>query len=61
MNKEKLIRYEIYLLHLTNKMTSLTPKKHQKHPETYKQFLSREISDVNKKIAALKLEGVDKK
>jgi hypothetical protein len=60
MTKEKLVSLNRYLDDLTNKLNSLVPAKHAKHPDTYKQFLSREIEAVKAKLERAKLEGTTK-
>lgn len=60
MNKEKLISLNKYLQELANRLASPVTKKHDRHPETYKQFLKNEISSVQKKLDDAKLESGDK-
>ena len=57
--KEKLDRLGRYLDHLNNRITGPVPEKHLKHPETYKQFLAREITMVRNQIEHIKLENFD--
>lgn len=58
VSKEKLISLNKYLSSLKDKLSSPTPEKHKDHPETYKQFLEREIRAVGLKLEAAKIDGV---
>ena len=53
MSKEKLNSLNKYSQDLKNKLTSITPEKHKDHPDTYKNFLERELSQTSKKIEEL--------
>ncbi len=54
MSKEKLKGLQKYSEDLKNKLGFPTPAKHQNSPETYRQFLNRELDSVSKKIEYLK-------
>lgn len=60
MTKEKVASLAKYLQDLSNKLTAETPKKHEGHPETYRQHLVREIDTVRKKLEDAKLAGSGK-
>lgn len=54
MTKEKLVSLKRYLDHLTNRLSSPTPEKHQSHPQTYKAFLENEIRLVSSQLEKAK-------
>lgn len=58
MTKEKKASLTKYVQELTNKLETAVPSKHKGHPESYKQFLQREITIVKAQLEAAKLEGV---
>lgn len=55
MSKEKLKSLSKYSEELKNKKSASTPEKHKGHPESYLRYLDRELEQVNKKIASLKV------
>ncbi len=57
MTKDKKISLQKYVLDLTNKLSAPTPAKHKDHPETYKNFLRREISIVSKQLEEERMGG----
>lgn len=62
MNKETLGKLQKYAEHLKSRQESALPEKHKHRPDTYKQFLERELKVVNAKIDQIKTFGVtDKK
>lgn len=61
MKKEKVVSLTKYLDRLNDKLTSPVTKKHTHHPDSFKQFLKREIDMVKAKLEVARLEGVDKK
>ncbi len=60
MRKEKLVSLTKYLDKLNNSLSSPTPAKHVGHPETYKQYLLREIAVIKAQLDAARLEGTGK-
>lgn len=60
MNKEKMIKLTKYLNSLEDRLSSPVTSKWEHSPDTYRQFLKREISDLKKQLDAAKLEGVKK-
>ena len=60
MTKEKMISLQSYLDQMTNKLTSVLPKKHLHREPQYRAFLRNEIRMVKSKIEAARLEGVVK-
>ncbi len=58
MSKEKIVSLNKYLGGLKERLISPTPVKHLGNPDTYRQFLEREIRAVQLKLDAAKLEGV---
>lgn len=61
MRKEKAVSLEKYLSSAVAKLASAVPKKHEGHPETYKNFLKKEIFAVQKQLEEHKLEAGGKK
>ena len=53
-NKEKAISLAKYVDNLKGKLTSPTPAKHVGHPESYRNFLTREIAAATAQIEAFK-------
>lgn len=58
MTKEKLASLNKYAQDLKNKLSSPVPAKHKNRPQSYKNFLTHELSLVNSKLEAAKLEAV---
>lgn len=58
---DKLAKLNKYVADLKSKLADPTPAKHASHPQTYKQFLTREIEMHQKKIDDLKLSEPAKK
>ena len=58
MNKEKLISLLKYMGRLEDKLNSPVTLKHAHRPDTYKEFLKREIAMVKAKVDAAVLEGM---
>ena len=54
MSKEKIASLTKYADGIRNRIASPTPEKHKENPQTYKQFLDRELDMVNKNIETLK-------
>lgn len=50
MTKDKRVSLEKYVKGLVQKLADPTPSKHKGHPETYKNFLKREIAIVIKQL-----------
>ncbi len=57
MNKDKKESLVKYQTQLANKLTDKVPSKHEGHPETYKEYLKRELQSVTDQLEAAKLEG----
>ncbi len=55
MNQDKYKKLAVYATSLKNRLSDPTPKKHVGHPETYSQFLNRELDAVSKQLADAKL------
>lgn len=51
--KEKIVKLNKYIQDLKYRLADPTPAKHKGHPESYKQFLVREISIAQAKIDTL--------
>lgn len=58
MTKEKMARQLKYLNLLMNRLSSPTPEKHKDHPESFKQFLNREIATVKAGLDRAKLQDL---
>lgn len=56
MTKEKILSLTQYKLKLLDMINSSVPSKHLKHPTSYKQFLTRELETINKKLELAKLQ-----
>ena len=56
MTKDKIGKLTIYLVGLQARLLDPVPKKHENHPETYKNFLEREIRVVSKQLEEARLE-----
>lgn len=55
MSKEKLKSLAKYKMDIQNRLSSDTPEKHKTHPKEFKQYLERELADVNAKIEKITL------
>lgn len=55
-----MIKLTKYLNSLEDRLSSPVTSKWEHSPDTYRQFLKREISDLKKQLDAAKLEGVKK-
>lgn len=56
MTKEKKISLKKYMDDMSGKLSGPTPEKHKDRPETYKNFLKREIAMVKSQLDAEALE-----
>lgn len=61
MNKEKLGRLVKYAEDLKAKLSSPLPEKHKHSPDTYKQFLTRELEAVTNQLERARLSMDNKK
>ncbi len=50
MTKEKMVSLVAYIADCKSKLSSAVPVKHKDHPESYKNFLKKEIEDTTKKV-----------
>lgn len=60
MTRQKLVNLNKYLIDLKNRLEAPTPSKHEGHPESYKQYLKREIQTVESTLEQAKLEAMSK-
>lgn len=60
MNKEKIERLTVYLNKMKSRLTDPIPVKHKRHPDTYLNFLNREIKVVVAQLEEARLEGIQK-
>lgn len=57
LSKEKIVSLTKHLVATQDKLSAQIPDKHKDHPESYKQFLLREIESTKTKLDAAKLES----
>lgn len=61
MSKEKVQKLQKYVDEMKSKLSGEVPPKHQHAPESYRNFLTKEINMASKKLEALKLAATEGK